>query len=61
MSINIHLIERINKLDKIEKNVAMALLKELNDGYKNNSLLEELILEEIDYWLEEMTYETSKN
>ena len=61
MSINIHLEEKLNELKYIEKEVATALLKEIDAGYKTNSQLEEFIIEEIDTFLEAIYYEASAN
>ena len=61
MSINIHLEEKLNELKYIEKEVATALLKEIDAGYKTNSQLEEFIVEEIDTFLEAIYYEASAN
>lgn len=52
MGINKKLEERINELDINEQRIALLLLKGIEEG-KANSQLEELIIDEIDYLLEE--------
>lgn len=52
MGINRKLEERIKELDINEQRIALLLLKGIEEG-KTNSQLEELIIDEVDYLLEE--------
>lgn len=52
MGINKKLEERIKELDTNEQRIALLLLRGIEEG-KINSQLEELILDEVDYLLEE--------